>query len=218
MSRWGMGIEPDSNKAYAEFVKDNAYAWRNAWREQLGENSVIRTDARWDSMVKHLGYNSVGLQYGVMQSLPQVITTDNELVAASQDKLRDVDTIADENLSPRQRACLELAREIARRITGWMSNPVMGVHAAIIPPASDRVRTSGMYVRPTQEVFLSADQLEHGRSTVDTVIHEIAHHTSGAEDGEEGHNQEMTKIAGQVVERTANGVFNDCLKLEGFRW
>jgi len=218
MSRWGMGFEPASNRAYVEFVKDNADAWRTAWQEQLGPNSVIRTDARWDSMVKHLGYNSIGLQWGVTHCLRQVITTDDELVAASQDKLRDVDTIADENLSPRQRACLELAREIARRITGWMSNPVMGVHAAMIPPASDRVRTSGMYVRPTQEVFLSADQLEHGRSTVDTVIHEIAHHTSGAEDGEEGHNQEMTKIAGQVVERTANGVFNDCLKLEGFRW
>jgi len=218
MSGYGMGIEPASNKPYSEFVKDNSSAWEEAWRRQLGANAVIRTDARWDSMVKHLGYTSISVQHGVMACLCQVITTDDDLIKASQDKLRDVETIADENLSLRQRACLELARGIAYRLTQWQYPSVRGVHAAIIPPASDRVRTAGMYTRTTKEVFVSADQLEHGRTTVDTVIHEIAHHTSGAEDGEEAHNKEMTKIAGQVVEATARGYFDDYLKLSSFSW
>ena len=99
-----------------------------------------------------------------------------------------------------------------------MWNPVKGVHAAIIPPASDRVRTAGMYSRNTEEVFISSDQLEHGHNTVDTSIHEIAHHTSGAEDGEEAHNAEMTRIAGLVVEATAKGYFDEFLGESSFVW
>ena len=218
MSEWSTGIEPASNKQYKQFVKDNSSAWEEAWREQLGANTVMRTDARWDSMVKHLGYTSISVQHGVMSCLRQVITTDDDLVKASQDRLRDVEIIADENLSLRQRACLALAKEIANRLTQWMYAPLRGVHAAIIPPASDRVRTAGMYSRTTEEVFISADHLEHGHSTVDTVIHEIAHHTSGAEDGEEQHNAEMTRIAGQVVEATAKGFFDDFIKAPKFGW
>jgi hypothetical protein len=69
-----------------------------------------------------------------------------------------------------------------------------------------------MYSRTTQEVYIASDQLERGRSTIDTVIHEIAHHTSGAEDLEEGHSQAMTYVAARVVELTAAKYFDDELK------
>ena len=179
---------------------------------------MIRTDAKWDSMVRHLGYEPVSVQYGVEGCLRQVITTDDDLIKASQDRLRDIDIIADASLTGRQLASLELAREIAIRLTGWTYNPVRGVHAAIIPPASDRVRTAGMYGRTPQEVYISADHLQHGRSTVDTAIHELAHHTTGAEDGEEAHNAEMTRLAGQVVEATAKGYFDNLIKAPDFGW
>ena len=91
-------------------------------------------------------------------------------------------------------------------------NPVAGVLAAIIPPASDRVRTAGMYSRTTQEIFLGSDVLEHAQTTIDTVIHEIAHHTSGAEDLEERHAAAMTEVAAKVVKDTAAGYFDDLLK------
>ncbi|GAI72452.1 unnamed protein product, partial [marine sediment metagenome] len=218
LSDFAMGWEPVSGKPYQQFVRDNASVWQEAWRNQFGENAVMRTDSRWDSMVRHLGYESVSVQYGVETCLRQVITTDDDLIKASQERLRDVDVIPDGRLTGRQLASLELARGIAHRLTGWTYGPVRGVHAAIIPPASDRVRTAGMYGRTTQEVFISSDQLEHGRTTVDTVIHEIAHHTSGAEDGEDTHNAEMTKIAGQVVEATAKGYFDEFLKDQKFVW
>jgi hypothetical protein len=59
-----------------------------------------------------------------------------------------------------------------------------------------------MYSRTTMEIYIAADQLERGRTTVDTVIHEIAHHTSGAEDLEEAHSEAMTRVAAKVVEMT----------------
>ena len=218
LSDFSMGREPVSGKAYQEFVKDNASAWQEAWRTQFGENTVMRTDPRWDSMVKHLGYAPVSVQYGVQSCLGRVITTDDDLIKASQERLRDIDIIPDAGLTGRQLASLELARGIAHRLAGWMFSPVRGIHAAIIPPASDRVRTAGLYGRPTEEIYISADQLQHGRGTVDTVIHELAHHTTGAEDGEEQHNAEMTRIAGQVVEATAKGFFDDFIKAPNFGW
>ena len=213
-----MGVEPVSGKPYQQFVRDNASAWQKAWRNQFGENAVMRTDSRWDSMVRHLGYAPVSVQYGVEHCLRQVITTDEDLIKVSQERLRDVEVLADGKLTGRQLASLELAREIAHRLTGWTYRPVRGVHAAIIPPASDRVRTAGMYSRTMEEIYISADQLEHGRSTVDTVIHELAHHTTGAEDGEEAHNAEMTRLASQVVEATAKGYFDEFLKEPNFGW
>ncbi len=90
------------------------------------------------------------------------------------------------------------------------------VHAAIIPPASDRVRTAGMYSRATEEIFIDLSQLERARQTVDTAIHELAHHTSGAEDLEERHSAHMTKIASFVVEFTQRGKFDEMMR--GITW
>jgi 23S rRNA U2552 (ribose-2'-O)-methylase RlmE/FtsJ len=69
-----------------------------------------------------------------------------------------------------------------------------------------------MYSRVTQEIYIASDQLERGRTAVDTVIHEIAHHTSGAEDLEEAHSMAMTQVAARVVEETAARKFDDLLK------
>lgn len=86
------------------------------------------------------------------------------------------------------------------------------MHAALIPPASDRVRTAGLYSKTTQEVLISPDQLENARSTVDTLIHELAHHQSGEEDLTEGHSNAITGLAARVVEYTTKGEFDAELK------
>jgi hypothetical protein len=207
MERWGMGTEPVTGKAYADFVKENASVWRDAWVKNFGENAIIRTSDRWDGTVKHLGYESHTVNWLVKDTLAEVILTDTELVKISQERLRDVQVIPDERLTRVQRAHLRLARAITESIT-----KVSGVHAAIIPPASDRVRMAGMYGRTTQEIFIASDQLERARTTVDTTIHEIAHHTSGAEDLEESHSTAMTRVAARVVEETAAGKFDELLR------
>jgi hypothetical protein len=209
MDSWSMGVEPVSNLRYAQFVEHRSENWQAAWRNVFGDNAIIRTTDRWDGTVKHLGYISVSVQWAVRDTLAKAITTDEELVRASQKRLREVEIISDERLSPRPLAHLKLARKIAN----FFHYPdIAGVYAAIIPPASDRVRTAGMYSRTTREVYIASDQLERGRSTIDTVIHEIAHHTSGAEDLEEGHSQAMTYVAARVVELTAAGRFDEELK------
>ena len=205
MDSYSMGTDTVSGKRYADFIKDNASLWQTAWRNVFGDNAVIRTSDRLDGTVKHLDYAPVSIQWYVRDTLARAITTDEELVSASQQRLREVETIPDERLTPRQAAHLRLARKI---VTYFHYPVIAGVYAAIIPPASDRVRTAGMYSRTTREIYIASDQLERGRSTIDTVIHEIAHHTSGAEDLEEGHSREMTHVAARVVELTAAGSFD----------
>jgi hypothetical protein len=210
MDTWNMGDEPVTAKAYADFVEENASSWKEAWRNVYGEDAVIRTDERWDGTVKHLGYNPISVSYYVKDTLSRVIPTDAKLVKASQERLREAKVIPDNELTPRQRAHLNLARAIVQETCRY--RPVSAVQAAIIPPASDRVRTAGMYGRITQEIFIASDQLERGSATVDTVIHEIAHHTSGAEDLEQAHSSAMTQVAARVVKATAAGNFDDLLK------
>jgi len=152
--------------------------------------------ARYDNAVRHLGYD------------PNILTEDEKirLIQESQRRLARVEVLPDGKLSPGQAASLNLARAIAGT----------KVHAAYIPPASDRVKTAGMYSRSSGEIFISAGQLQRGSSTVDTIIHELAHHTSGAEDLEEAHGRAMTEVAGRVVALTSQGTFDEQLK--DVRW
>ena len=209
LDRWGMSVEPVTGKAYADFVKENASVWKEAWVKNFGDNALIRTSDRWDGTVKHLGYEPHSVNWLVRDTLAEVILTDTELVKASQERLRDVQVIPDERLTHVQRTHLRLARAIAEALT---YSPTPPVRAAIIPPASDRVRTAGLYSRTLREIYIASDQLERARTAVDTAIHEIAHHTSGAEDLEEGHSAAMTKVAARVVEDTAGGRFDEVLK------
>lgn len=172
----------------------------------LSAGVVIRTSPRWDNQVRHLGYEPIaGDAHGGSGSIP----TDIELIRASQERLGKVKIIPARSLTPSGQAHLRLARGIARGVDG--AKELGGIHAAIIPPASDRVRTVGMYSRGTGEIYIGSDQLERGQTTVDTLIHEIAHHTSGAEDGEEAHNSAMAEVAASVAERAERGEFDKLL-------
>jgi len=209
MGHFDMGKEPVSGASYSDLMITNAAAWQKAWRAQCGENAVIRTDSRWDNTVRHLGYEPVGLNWSVTHALGRVIKADTLLITESQERLRQAQVIPDEKLTPKQLAHLRLARKIAER---FRYPPIAGVRAAIIPPASDRMRTAGLYGNVTQDVFIALDQLERARWTVDTVIHEIAHHTSQAEDGQEAHNSQMTYVAARVVEMAAARLLDEELK------
>ncbi|KKL18012.1 hypothetical protein LCGC14_2479780, partial [marine sediment metagenome] len=216
LSPYQMGENPVTGKTYTDIIVKNASVWRQAWVNSFQDNAVIRTDERWDATVKHLGYYSVSLSFDVSTAIHRVIKSDADLIQDSQERLREVQVIQDKDLSPRQRVHLELAREIASQTAG--DQTIRGIHAAIIPPASDRVRTAGMYGRTTQEVFISTEQLDKARDTVDTTVHEVAHHTSGAEDGEEAHNRELTRVAGLVVLLTAQRAFDQIIGKPPFRW
>ena len=212
MGSWDMGREPVTGRDYADFIRESESSWREAWSNVMGEDAVIRTSARLDGMVKHLGYQSVSLSYGVRDTLGRAITTDTEIVRTSQERLREVEVIPDAKLEHRHLAHLSLARAIAAKV--FYTPPT--VHVAVIPPASDRVRTAGMYSTATGDIYISLEMMERGRSMVDTLVHELAHHRQyrtyhEAEDLTPAHAESMTYIAAQVVEAVAVGRFDDLL-------
>ncbi len=210
---WRMGYEPVTGKEYASFVGENASSWREAWRNVMGEDAVIRTDDRLDSMVKHLGYNSVSVQDRVYDTLSRAIMTDRQLVQISQERLREVEIIPDDHLDSVSLKHLKLARAIATNI--FPTPPP--VYVANIPPASDRVRTAGMYSPKTGEVYISSEMMARCRTMIDTLVHELAHHRQYIIYGEAGdltpsHAECMTHIATNVVEITSKRELDNFLK------
>jgi len=206
MGSWDMGVEPVTQKEYAEFVRENATVWQEAWRRVMGENAVIRTDEKWDGLVKHLGYKSVSVQYSCRDTLVRAITTDRELVRASQERLREVEIVPDDRLELVPLTHLKLAREITKRVFPY--SPPAGVYAASIPPASDRTRTAGLYSTATSEVYIAMEQMLRCRKVIDTLVHELAHHrqyrsTGEADDLTPIHMEAMQAIAADVVKITA---------------
>jgi GNAT superfamily N-acetyltransferase len=203
--------------AYLDIMKENSDAWQIAFQNVNGDNAVLRTSDRWDTTVRHLGYEPVSVNYWVENALSQFLRTDRNLIDDSQERLRDVDIVPDKKLKDYEMAHLELAREIAKQESG--PRAVKGVWAAIIPPASDRVRTAGLYGTTTREIFINLPQFMHARYVVDTVIHELAHHRSdGAEDGTEEHLRWVSQIAGEVVKMTSQGMFDEILQNPAFVW
>ncbi len=80
------------------------------------------------------------------------------------------------------------------------------------------MRTAGMYARGAEEIYISADMLERGKTAVDSTIHEMAHHNSGAEDGNIAHSTELSRLGGLVVGRVASKKYDDIIGRPEFRW
>jgi len=176
--------------------------------KELPENAVIRTSGKFDNTIKHLGYESVSFTQEELNGLGKSIPTDADIINDSQKRLRSAEVVPDEKLGSRQLSHLKLARVVATPVS---------VYAAVIPPASDRVRTAGLYGTTTGVIYINLDQLYSGRTTVDTLVHELGHHreyrqTGSAEDLSKAHAEAMTDVAARVVEDVAKGTFDNLLK------
>jgi len=190
----GYGVSGDSHSICRECWEERFPG--DPYPESEAEKQAL-TLSRYDNMVQHLGYN------------PSELDEDQKakLIQESQRRLAGVRPIKDSDLIPSQLSSLNLVRCITKQ----------KVYAANIPPASDRVTTAGMYDRSTQEIYISPGQLEQGKEAVGTAIHELAHHTSGAEDGEPEHAAEIANLANQVVAATKRGDFDRYLS-GAFTW
>lgn len=213
MESWDMGLEPSSGKYYTDFVRENASAWQEAWWGVMGANAVLSTNSRLDGMVRHLGYQPVKVTWGVREALARAIPTDKEIVKTSQERLREVKVIPEEKLETHHQAHLRLARAIAAAVF----HPPPRVHVAIIPPASDRVRTAGMYSTTAGEIYISLEMMENCRSVIDTLVHEMGHHRqflvyNEAEDLTPSHAEAMTSIAAEVVRIVSDGGLDELLQ------
>lgn len=182
--------------------------------KHIPENAVIRTKEKLDNTIKHLGYESISFTQEELDELGKAIPTDIDIINDSQRRLRETVVVPDEELDSRQLTHLKLARLVA---TEAFPPSSISVYAAIIPPASDRVRTAGIYGTTTQAVYIGLDQLYSGRSAIDTLVHELGHHhqyrqTKEAEDLTPSHAEAMTNIAARVVEEVSSGKFKELLK------
>lgn len=215
MSTWEMGRVPTSDKSYLDIAIANKAAWQSAWVRVFGNNAVLRTQEQLMNTVNHLGYISILMSLSVRDFLGNLIQTDTELRDKSQEKLQEAEVVSDDKLERRELAHLKLARGIAGSV--WSPIPIGGVYAAVIPPASDLVRTAGLYGTTTHVIYISLTQLYRGRDTVDTLLHELAHHkefaqTGQSEDLSQAHAAAMTLVAAEVIEKLATGYYNDLLQ------
>jgi hypothetical protein len=197
----------------ATLVQKNPGLWERAWEKTVGKGAVIRTNDRLDSMVKHLGYESVPVEFLIRDQLSEVIKTDKQLVREMAERLSRADTISDSELTFRQLAHLNLARAIAVGI-GQLGS----IKAAIIPPASLMVgRTAGLYEFDTANIKISAEILQYAGETVGVMVHEGAHHVAyrskeEAGDLTPGHADAMEFVAGHIFSRLEQGKLDEYLK------
>jgi hypothetical protein len=73
-----------------------------------------------------------------------------------------------------------------------------------------------MYSTATGEIYIALAMMERGKTMIDTLVHEMAHHrqyrTMGeAADLTPAHAESMTNIAAEVVKAVADRIFDDLL-------
>ncbi len=177
--------------------------------EDIGEDAAIRTDQRLDKTVEHLGYHSISLSNEELADIGRTIPTDVDIINEAQRRLRAMVVLPDNELSPRQLTHLNLARVIAES----SDKSMLGVYAATIPPASDRVKTAGVYSTQSKSIYLSPEILNQGRSTVDTLVHELGHHRQSIkEDLTPEHASAMTSIADNLIIAVNGGSYDSLIK------
>ncbi len=222
MDEWNLGINPVTHTKYINLLEVNKLAWNKAWEGVFGKHAVLKTGwlGRWDGWVKHLNYTSVNLKDEVRSAFAMIIKTDAKLVEESQDRLKDTEVIPDNSLPETERGNLEIAREMAK-----LFNLPGPVNAAVIPPASDNARTAGFYNGTLQAIKIELSQLRSLLSTVDTMIHELAHHIAflntnnmeKAEDLTPDHANALSHVGARFIRFVNEGKLDHVLKGRSWR-
>lgn len=171
-------------------------------------NKVRRTSPSLDYTVTHLGYQSV-------DSDDPGLPSDIEVINDAQIALAEAVTLPDNELTPQEGASLALARAI---ISKCAASPLAGVHAGKLPAASPFCRTAGIYDRSRKLVMEDVSQLLKARDAVDTAIHEVSHHNSGADDGDPRHQAEVNRVVECAIATVQRGDLDHYLANQSLRW
>lgn len=103
-----------------------------------------------------------------------------------------LETIPEEKLSQQQRVHLQFARHIVGKV------PIFPAHI------HNGVPIIGAYKLQTGEIFITPQRLDRLRYTMNTTIHELAHHQSGADDGTRAHDNAIKRLGAQVMAEAEN--------------
>jgi hypothetical protein len=160
---------------------------------------------------------ALGLTFGMVRTLAPATSSPLSLlpriargVSSSHPKYFEV--IPDDELTPKQRIHLKLARAIADRL--FQIDKIRGVHAAHIymRAAAGRKKALGLYDRNNWEVYLAPEALDRAFLTVAMLVHELGHHVSNAEDLTEEHAYGMQEVGARLMQYTSQGVFDSELR------
>jgi hypothetical protein len=119
----------------------------------------------------------------------------------------DIRVIGDSSLDSTQVKHIEVARMIA----SWY-NGVSSVKAAEVRVKEPGVTIDGLYSTASKSIYLAPHVLRRIDKTVDTDIHEIAHHNTQAPDGTKLHEDEIDRVSEDVIGRIKSGALKGKLK------
>ncbi len=203
-----MGNHPITHVPYVNLMIENQRIWQQAWNRAVGKNTVLQLNARLTSMVQHLGYTSVVVEWGVRETFGKVIKTDEVLINEMASKLSQTVTIPDNKLTGKQLAHLELARAIAVSFS-----KVGPVDAAVIPPASDAVeRTAGVYEFGPAAIRIHVDMLNIASDMVSVMVHELGHHRAYIRTGSQERAGDLTRDHAEAMEEVAAIIFRSVVE------
>lgn len=110
-----------------------------------------------------------------------------------------INVLPESTLTHQQLAHLRVAREVAS-ITVYPAD----LH--------NSVKIIGAYRQYGGPIYIAPERLKRLSTTMNTTIHEKAHHTTQADDGTKAHNQAISQITSQVAEDAKAGKYDSLLK------
>jgi len=116
----------------------------------------------------------------------------------------NIKTIPDDKLTDLQRLHLQVARELSGNVK---------VHPAEL---KNHVKILGAYRSPVGPIYINPERLTKLRWTINTTIHELAHHRSQAGDGTRLHDSYIGKVTHEVTTIAESGKIDD--HLTGAMW
>jgi len=120
-----------------------------------------------------------------------------------------IDVINDEKLSPLERRHLAVARTIA----GWFQTPIpiAKLVCAKVVIVEKHLVLDGVYSLGSKSIYLTESVVNRLQPTIETTIHEIAHHITGSEDDTPEHELEIDRVSEEVIKRVEAGEINNLL-------
>ena len=110
-----------------------------------------------------------------------------------------VDIVPETQLTATQRTHLKVARQVARGVPTY---PARMHNSAII---------IGGYKLSSGPIYIAPQRLHKLSTTMNTTIHELAHHVSQSGDNTRAHNEAIKKLSAEIAEKAKKGEYDKYL-------
>jgi len=111
-----------------------------------------------------------------------------------------INVLPESTLAHQQIVHLRIARFVAGEVTVYPAD----LH--------DSVKIIGAYRQFGGPIYIAPERLKKLSTSMNTCIHELAHHRSQADDGTRAHSREISKITAQVAKEAQARKYDDLLK------